>query len=142
MFLSLFSTLLPLPHPFSLPLSLKSLGGGGISLGETKNKIKMCSFVKYGKHIRLHFKLTTFISLWTAICGIPKDKATPKPQDPGGSYPRTGLGILTEGKRTGFVIFQACVGDPWLLHHLQAVCPWASCLSSLNLSCYIHKMGR
>lgn len=74
--------------------------------------LRMCSVVKSGKYISLHFILTTFVSLWTAVYGIPKDKGTPKLQDQGGLYPRTALGVSAEGKITGFVIFQASEGIP------------------------------
>lgn len=44
---------------------------------------KMYSFIKYGKLISLHFIVSSFISLWPSILGIPKDKATRKPQGQG-----------------------------------------------------------
>lgn len=58
----------------------------------------MYSFIKSGKHTRVHFKLTAFISLWTPIGGIRKDKATPKPQDPGGFCSQDGPWSLDRGE--------------------------------------------
>lgn len=68
--------------------------------------LRMHSVVKSRKYVSLHFILTTFASLWTAVYGIPKDEATPKLQDQG-LYPRTAPGVSAEENITGFVIFQA-----------------------------------